>query len=257
MLLLHAISDFRPADSDLRLSSLISCSRSFSTCCKMVWYSLSFSNSWWSSLEWNHKGVFIYQNKLHKRNITQRRRWSPVGLELHPAQLHAGGSLFAVGLVWHRGAERADPRGGHSVVVDGRRVHVALVGGMSLWLSVVLHVVLISGVALWGQAEVRPQLWSHTLSPHQHFSFKKDLQCGMMISISDRCKSFDSNDKLIGDWQEMQRALPGTRIVMAVCTALRMILSNANIQWGLMLWLRRTLFTWNQRRLFICLLIKI
>lgn len=38
--------------------------------------------------------------------------------------------------------------------------------------------------------------------------------------------------------------LPGTRIVMAVCTALRMMLSRANIQWGLMLWFRSTLFTY-------------
>lgn len=40
--------------------------------------------------------------------------------------------------------------------------------------------------------------------------------------------------------------LPGTRMVMAVCTALRMILSRANIQWGLMLWFRSTLFTWRR-----------
>lgn len=100
----------------------------------------------------------VYQNKPHKGNVTRRRRWSPVGLELHPAQLHAGGPLIAVGLVGHRGAERADPGGGHGVVVDGRSVHVALVGGMALRLGVVLHVVLIGGVALRGQAEVGPQL---------------------------------------------------------------------------------------------------
>lgn len=44
--------------------------------------------------------------------------------------------------------------------------------------------------------------------------------------------------------------LPGTRIVMAVCTALRMMLSRANIQWGLMLWFRSTLFTCTQKKRF-------
>lgn len=61
-----------------------------------------------------------------------------------------------VGLVRHRGAESADPGGGHGVVVGSRRVHVALVGGKLPRLSVVVHVVLIGGVALRGQAEVRP-----------------------------------------------------------------------------------------------------
>lgn len=37
--------------------------------------------------------------------------------------------------------------------------------------------------------------------------------------------------------------LPGTNMTMAVCTAFRMMLSRANIQWGLMLWFRRTLLT--------------
>lgn len=37
---------------------------------------------------------------------------------------------------------------------------------------------------------------------------------------------------------------PGMRMVMAACTALRMMLSIANIQWGLMWWFLRTLFTW-------------
>lgn len=37
---------------------------------------------------------------------------------------------------------------------------------------------------------------------------------------------------------------PGIRMVMAACTARRMMLSMANIQWGLMWWFRRTLLTW-------------
>lgn len=38
--------------------------------------------------------------------------------------------------------------------------------------------------------------------------------------------------------------VPGMRMVIAACTALRMMLSIANIQWGLMWWFLRTLFTW-------------
>lgn len=49
-----------------------------------------------------------------------------------------------------------------------------------------------------------------------------------------------------GDLLETLMTLPGTRMVMAVCTALRMMLSRANIQWGLMLWFRSTLFTWGR-----------
>ncbi len=36
-------------------------------------------------------------------------RGLPVGLQLHPAQLHAHRALCIVGLVRHGGAERADP----------------------------------------------------------------------------------------------------------------------------------------------------
>lgn len=71
----------------------------------------------------------------------------PVGLQLHPAQLHANRALRIVRLVGHRGAEGADARRGHCVVVSSRR-HPALVGGVSVWLCIVVHIVLVGWVAL-------------------------------------------------------------------------------------------------------------
>lgn len=67
-----------------------------------------------------------------------------------------------MGLVWDGGAERADPRGGHGVVVSGDGRRPALVGGVPLRLRVVVHVLLLGRVAFWRQAEVRPQLWTQT-----------------------------------------------------------------------------------------------
>lgn len=87
----------------------------------------------------------------------------PVGLQLHPAQLHAHGALCIVGLVGDGGAERADPGRGHRVVVSGDGRRPALVGGVSVRLAVIVHVILIGWVALRGQTEVRPQLWTQTL----------------------------------------------------------------------------------------------
>lgn len=185
----------RPAGSDRSLSSLISCSLSSSTCCRMAWYSLSLSSSCSSSLESNKsdKGnttgrfIFIVLREsdeyliqwIHKHTTEsfltakwekRSRKYSrlPVGLQLHPAQLHAHRPLCIMGLVWDGGAERADSWGGHGVVVSGHRRRPALVGWVSLCLCVIVHVVLLGWVAFWGQTEVRPQLWSrHKTQKHR------------------------------------------------------------------------------------------
>lgn len=88
------------------------------------------------------------------------QRGSPVGLQLHPAQLHAHRALGAVGLVRDGGAERADPGRGHRIVLSGGRGGAALAGRVSVRLVVVVVVVLLlRRVALRRQTEVRPQLW--------------------------------------------------------------------------------------------------
>lgn len=85
---------------------------------------------------------------------------SPVGLQLHPAQLHAHRALRVVGLVRDGGAQRAHAGRRHRVVVSAGRGRVALPGAVPVRLVVVVVVVvLLCGVTLRGQAEVRPQLW--------------------------------------------------------------------------------------------------
>lgn len=119
----------------------------------MAWYSLSFSSSCSSSLEsngvgGNATGVFISGTTIRNVYVSNHggRSRLPVGLQLHPAQLHAHGALRAVGLVRDGGAERADPRRGHGVVVGGDGSRSALVGGVSLRLGVLVNVVLIGQV---------------------------------------------------------------------------------------------------------------
>lgn len=82
----------------------------------------------------------------------------PVGLQLHPAELHADRALCIVGLVRNSRTERAHAGRRHGVVVnsDGRRP--ALVARVSLRLAGVVVLLLVGRVALRGQAEVGPQL---------------------------------------------------------------------------------------------------
>lgn len=121
----------------------------------------TIGRKWWI-IKKKKKKTEIHESRSTNEPFQCRCVWwqqkLPVGLQLHPAQLHAHWALCIVGLVWDGGAEGADSGGGHCVIVssDGRRS--ALVGGVSFWICVVVHVLLLGWVALWGQTEVRPQL---------------------------------------------------------------------------------------------------
>lgn len=178
-----------PAGSDRSLSSLISCSLSASTCCRMAWYSLSFSSSCSISLESNELGAAhvnesIKRMKANRNDSSKRVRsqrvlsWLPAGLKLHPAQLHAHGALCIVGLARDAGAERAYSGGGHGVVVSRDGGRPAWVGGASLRLAVVVSVLLLGRVALGGQAEVRPQLCTRTQGAALMIYFGDYVSCG-------------------------------------------------------------------------------
>lgn len=71
----------RPAGSDRSLSSRISCSLSSSTCCRMLWYSRSFSSSCSSNLVASH--AFSWCNSSHPKKIKKNKPrmrftcWSP------------------------------------------------------------------------------------------------------------------------------------------------------------------------------------
>lgn len=121
----------------------------------MLWYSRSFSSSCSSNLLAPHTSS---QGTFPAHLSESKTRVSPVGLQLHPPQLHAHGALCTVGLVRDGGAQRAHPGRGHRVVVGGGCGRAALPGRASVRLVVVVVVVLLCRVALRGQAEVRPQL---------------------------------------------------------------------------------------------------
>lgn len=61
----------RPAGSDRSLSSRISCSLSSSTCCRMLWYSRSFSSSCSSNLVASH--AFSWPNSSHHKKKNKKK----------------------------------------------------------------------------------------------------------------------------------------------------------------------------------------
>lgn len=61
-----------PVGSERSLSSLISCSRSSSTCCRMAWYSRSFSSSCSSSLRHTHTHTaWVLTSHTHTHTSTR------------------------------------------------------------------------------------------------------------------------------------------------------------------------------------------
>lgn len=66
------------------------------------------------------------------------------------------------------------------------------------------------------------------------------------MSTEDLADLFHTHHSLIYCDQK-EGPLPGMRMVTAACTARRMMLSIANIQWGLIKWFLKILFTCNHK----------
>lgn len=101
---------------------------------------------------------YINRKRERQRVDLWQLSWLPVGLQFHPAELHADRALCILGLVRDGGAERAHTGGSDRVVVGGVGRRRAPVGGASLRFVVLVDVLLVGHVALRRQTEVRPQL---------------------------------------------------------------------------------------------------
>lgn len=156
----------------------------------------------WAGLLKQTQIIHFYRNKK-KRQPTHALPL-PISFYFHPSKLHIQRPVSALGIVGHSGAERAHPRGRHSILDDGLRSPDSLIRRGFLVFIFDIQVFWIGCVALGGEAKMWPQLYVAKYSINKLDRLSHALRCIGSHAVYPNC-SFK------GRWISVHwfRAVPG------------------------------------------------